>query len=205
MKPVQTKTLGTLAKLTLSTAFVAGLGTYAFAQDATDAGTITDKDTEVHDLTWGVDGSENGEHLENTATVIAKFDLDGDGIAEEVDRDNAVEEVEIATADPDITMSKAAVFATDADGDGQADVDDVIKYVYTITNIGNVTLSGIELTDVHNGNGTLEFVACTPETNATVAAAQVDISEIAPGDVVVCTATYTVVQADIDTLQPMIP
>jgi uncharacterized repeat protein (TIGR01451 family) len=66
-------------------------------------------------------------------------------------------------------------------------VGDVLDYTVTFTNTGNVTLSGVvvtdELLDVALANW-----QCTPAGPASVA----------PGGTVVCTGSYTVTQADLD-------
>ncbi len=64
---------------------------------------------------------------------------------------------------------------------------DVITYTFTVTNPGNVTVTGIDITDPLPGLGA---ITCTP-------AAPFDL---APGASATCTADYTVTQADIDNL-----
>ncbi len=66
-------------------------------------------------------------------------------------------------------------------------VDDVLTYTYKITNTGNVTLSGqFQVTDDKIGDGVTPF-DCGPAD-----------TELAPGEYVTCTATYTIDQADLD-------
>lgn len=60
-------------------------------------------------------------------------------------------------------------------------VGDVVNYVITVTNIGNVTLNNIYVTD----------------NNATIQGSNI-ISSLDPGDFVILNATHTVTQADID-------
>jgi uncharacterized repeat protein (TIGR01451 family) len=88
--------------------------------------------------------------------------------------------VALEQADPAMTMVKTASNDTDLA------VGDVITYSYLVTNTGNVSLSAISVSDVHNGTGTLG--AITPASVATLAV----------GDSVTFTADYTVTQADID-------
>ena len=68
-------------------------------------------------------------------------------------------------------------------------VGDTVNYTYVITNTGNITLENANITDAHNGSGTLS--AITP-ANAT----------IAPLASQTFTATYIVVQADVDAQAP---
>ena len=50
---------------------------------------------------------------------------------------------------PQLTIVKSANTA------GPAAVNDVITYTYTVTNSGNLTISGVNIADVHNGYGTV--------------------------------------------------
>src|SRR5439155_19296764 len=60
---------------------------------------------------------------------------------------------------------------------------DTIHYTFTITNTGNVTLTGVELTD-----------ALVGFSNATCGG----VTTLAPGASTTCTADYTLTQADVD-------
>ena len=62
---------------------------------------------------------------------------------------------------------------------------DKLDYTYTITNTGNVSLTDFSVTD--NKIAAPNIVTC-PTTPTT----------LAPGETIVCTATYTIVQADVD-------
>ena len=67
----------------------------------------------------------------------------------------------------------------------------MINYTYLVTNTGNVTISGVDVNETaFNGTG-------TPVPNPTT----VGSTTLAPGGTVTFTASYTVTQADIDTLQ----
>ncbi|NDY95026.1 DUF7507 domain-containing protein, partial [Wenzhouxiangella limi] len=70
-----------------------------------------------------------------------------------------------------------------SDGSPFSAVDDVITYEITATNTGNVTLRGVEISDPQ-----AELVGCTPEQPAT----------LAPEAVLVCQASFTITQAEID-------
>lgn len=91
----------------------------------------------------------------------------------------ADESVTIIDAAPNSTLIKSASQVTNAEE------GDVITYSYLFTNTGNVTLTGVSISDVHSGQGTLS--AITP--------ASVDLD---PGDNQTFTATYTITQNDID-------
>jgi hypothetical protein len=90
------------------------------------------------------------------------------------------------TRTPALSMAKSYVFLTDANSNNIADVGDVIRYSYTVNNTGNVTISGVSVSDTHNGEGPLGAIA--PSSVAT----------LNPGSNTVFQADYTVVQGDID-------
>lgn len=80
-----------------------------------------------------------------------------------------------ADQDPSITLDKVALNgAFDTAGD-------VISYEYIVENTGNVTISNLSVTD-----NLIAVVACP-------------VSSLAPGVSTMCTASYTVTQADVDT------
>jgi uncharacterized repeat protein (TIGR01451 family) len=64
------------------------------------------------------------------------------------------------------------------------EIGDVIHYTITATNSGNVTLHGVEVIDPNVGD-----LLCTPDNPA---------ADLAPGDSIVCTATHTITQDDLD-------
>ena len=93
------------------------------------------------------------------------------------------------TRSPSLSINKFWAFANpgdDADGDGLADVGDIITYYYDVTNNGNMTVANVSVNDTHNGYGTLG-----PITPASVA-------NLAPSVTTQFTSTYTAVQGDID-------
>ncbi|WP_426323585.1 DUF7507 domain-containing protein [Microbacterium sp. E-13] len=69
-------------------------------------------------------------------------------------------------------------------------VGDTITYTFTTTNVGNTTLTEVEISEnVFTGTGTPPVIGdCNPADPAT----------LAPGEVMSCTATYVVTQADVD-------
>lgn len=88
-------------------------------------------------------------------------------------------------ATPSLTIDKTA------DTAGPLTVGQVINYTYLVTNTGNVTISGVDVNETaFNGTG-------TPVPNPTT----VGSTTLVPGGTVTFTASYTVTQADIDTLQ----
>lgn len=87
---------------------------------------------------------------------------------------------------PSLTIAKTANTA------GPLTVGQVVTYSYLVTNTGNVTLTGVGVTETAF-NGTGGTAAVVPTGGATT---------LAPGANTTWTATYTVTQADIDGLQP---
>ncbi len=86
----------------------------------------------------------------------------------------------------------------------------IITYTYTIANNGNQPISNITLNDTHNGTGSppvpdvdtavLTDVAPVGDSNNVVTGSN-SWDLLAAGDILTVTATYTVTQQDIDTLQ----
>ncbi|MGN7798282.1 DUF7507 domain-containing protein [Leifsonia sp. 22587] len=84
-----------------------------------------------------------------------------------------------AAQSPALTVVKSV----DATGDAPGTIT---GYTFVVTNTGNTTLTGIAVTDTEfTGTGTSPQVACP-------------VTTLAPGDQVVCTATYTLTQEDAD-------
>ncbi|SKC36589.1 conserved repeat domain-containing protein/fimbrial isopeptide formation D2 domain-containing protein [Okibacterium fritillariae] len=85
---------------------------------------------------------------------------------------------------PAITVVKTADIAAQED----YVVGQVVTYSFLVTNTGNVSLTDITVNEGEfSGAGELSEVTCPAEPAA-----------LAPGEQITCTATYTVVQADVD-------
>ena len=85
---------------------------------------------------------------------------------------------------------------------------DVITYTYKVTNDGNVTIHNITLADVHNAAGAAPVPGSETLTDSPPLGNSTDVtandglwSDLAPGDTITFTATYTVKQSDVDNLQ----
>jgi cytochrome c oxidase assembly protein Cox11 len=111
----------------------------------------------------------------------------------------------------DVPLSTTATFtiAKAADDTTERAVGDVVTYTYTITNTGNVPITGVTVADVHNGSGpnpipgteTLLTDNLTGGDSTTGVANDGTWATLGPKDVITFTATYTVTQNDVDTLQ----
>ena len=144
---------------------VTGTATYALTQADVDAG-----------------------HVDNTATawgtppnVKDPQDPTGPGTPQEpvTDEDDAIV---IVPADPAISLVKTSKLL------GDAVAGDEVEFTFVSTNTGNVTLSGVTITDPLPGLSDLTFDWST----ATAAGV------LAPGESVTATAVYTLTQADVD-------
>ncbi|NYE96133.1 putative repeat protein (TIGR01451 family) [Psychromicrobium silvestre] len=93
------------------------------------------------------------------------------------------------TTDTPLVANPAMTFSKTADASAvssPAAVGDVVTYNFTVTNTGNVTLTGVVINDGLVGLSPLTYT--WPGTAGT----------LLPGEVVTATATYAVTQADID-------
>lgn len=69
----------------------------------------------------------------------------------------------------------------------EVEVGDTVAYTFTVENDGNVTVSGVEVEETaFSGSGELSELECDPAAPAT----------LAPGETLMCTATYKVQRAD---------
>ena len=109
--------------------------------------------------------------VENTATACG-YDAQDDEACDTGTND------EPTPQNPMISLEKSGTFGAGADG--YANVGELISYTFEVTNTGNVTLTGITVTD-------------PKVSNITCPAASIPV-----GQSIICTGTYAVTQADID-------
>ncbi len=197
-----------LARLTLSktasTAFVNAAGeklTYTFT--VRNTGNVTLHDVAVDETGFTGSGTtpvvacpadvlSPGQQLVCTAEyTVTQADMNRGGIT------NTARATGLDTADADVRSADSTVkvtanaapaisIAKSADVASYDAVGDDIEFRFVVANIGNVSLSGIEIAEVaFSGTGALGAIDC-PET------------KLAPTESFTCTAPYEVTQADID-------
>ena len=115
----------------------------------------------------------NGGSVSNTAT----------GDSDQTPPEEATEVVPMPQV-PALALVKKGTLDTTVVAPGtRADAGDKVNYTLTATNIGNVTLTGVAIADPKLGT-----LACTPAQPVT----------LAPGAHLVCTGSYTLTQADVN-------
>jgi uncharacterized repeat protein (TIGR01451 family) len=88
---------------------------------------------------------------------------------------------------PALSLVKSASISADVNNDGKAGVGDKVTFSFSVKNTGDVTLTGLSISD--------QLVApAGPALSITC-----PVTNLAPGATVVCTSSaYTVTQADVD-------
>lgn len=99
------------------------------------------------------------------------------------------EELPPVTDDATITANQfpALELVKSAAPDSVSAVGEEITYTYEITNVGNITVTGISLTDDRIADADID---CGTGDNT--------VASVAPSETVTCTATYLATQADLD-------
>ena len=177
------------------TTYTATTGPILVSGDSDGDGVLDTDEVWIYTAAYDISQAnlDDGNDLINTAT------FDADQISPV--SDTATTSLNVS---PALTVTKSASDTTDVT------VGQVITYTYTITNTGNQTISAIKLSDAHDGSGpapapdpdTAMLTDNAPtgdSTNPTTSDGEWDA--LAPGDVLTVTATYTVTQTDVDTLQ----
>lgn len=112
----------------------------------------------------------------------------------------ADESVATIASAPEMTIVKTADITTNAIA------GDIITYTYVVTNIGNVTIDDITITDIHSGTGIAPLPGneILDPNNINIsglssdAAVDGSIDSLAPGDAAIFMATYEVTPEDVE-------
>ena len=172
--------------------------TITYSYVATNGGEVTLTGVTVTDVHGGIGGSFSGvscpatslavgDSMTCTATyVLVQADADAGSVSNTATADS--NETGPVSSSLTVSLSPNAALALVKSSDATPDpaVGETITYSYVATNGGEVTLTGVTVTDVHGGiGGSFSGVSC-PATS------------IAVGDSMTCTATYVLVQADVN-------
>ena len=141
--------------------------------------------------------------IDNTVTVTGSSPTGSNDVIATAD-----ETVDVVDALNELTIIKTAILNDETLADGFAEEGETITYTFDVTNSGNVTLTNVIVNDTTNAtNGpvipTDEIIfidggaATSDSTDATIDGSW---DALAPGDTIRFSATYTVTQTDVDTL-----
>jgi len=140
--------------------------------------------------------------IDNTVTVTGSSPTGTDDV---IASDS--ETVDVVDAINQLTIVKTATLNDEINADGLAEAGETITYTFDVTNSGNVTITNVTIDDTTNAtNGPVVpgsevvFNDVAPLSDSTDATVNGSWDSIAPGDTVRFSATYTVTQTDVDTL-----
>ncbi len=151
------------------------------------------------------------------AYPLTQVDLDGNG-GGDGDIDNTATASTSTSSGPlseskslavPITILPRLSISKLANTGGPVNAGNVITYTFTVANTGNVTISNVQVTDIHNGNGvppvpaseTLFIDGGTAGDSTDTISNDANWSVLRPSDTIRFQGSYAVIQADIDNLQ----
>jgi hypothetical protein len=172
-------------------------GPSLYSGDANANGQFDPGETWFYTATYTVPQTD----IDNGATLVATANFLVGGVLNQTASTSAS-----ITQNRSLSVTKTASVVK-APGNVGADAErgDTINYAYAVINNGNVTLTNVDLNDVHQGQGTWnDPVHVSLQDNGTAGdspdtSANATIwGTLAPGDAVNFAASYTVTQQDID-------
>ncbi len=171
-------------------------GTYNSSDGTWFIPTLAGGASETLTLEGIVNAGEQGNTITNTTTAADNI------VNDETNTTGDVLTASVEVANPLLSVTKVA----DQTVNVPAGID--VTYTYAVTNVGNVPLSNINLSDIHNGAGAPPvpanpvLVTDTVPTGDSVDTPGDNIWDtLAPNDVVEFQGVYQVQQADVDNLQ----
>ena len=125
-------------------------------------------------------------NVANSATVTAQPPTPADPNAPTPPSVGGGDEVNVPVPDAPALQLEKLASGTDGNAVSELVAGETIDYYFVVTNTGNVTMSGIDIDEqAFTGTGAMSAINCPSDP-------------IAPGDAVICSATYAVTQADVD-------
>jgi|GEM_PF-1493678 len=171
--------------------------TYTLTQEDIDAGELVNSTLVTGTPPSGPSG--NVTDISDTATdangdeIPDASDVDTDGMGAPGDDPS----VTLLPATPSIELVKTFVLDREASGeDGRVDAGDQVTYTFEVTNTGNVTLRGVELTEIaFSGTGHYEL----PNDALFVSSSEGStVGTLLPGETATYTLIYTLTPEDLD-------
>ncbi len=207
--PVPPTSSLTLAKTTTSSGYGAAGQTIPYSYLVTNTGATTLTNIAVTDnknsvsCPSGTLAKGASETCTGTYTVT-QADVDGGSVTNAATVAGTTPSGTIVSSSPSVvtvlanSATSSMTMTKSSTTPSFAAAGDLIDYQYTVTNTGTTTLSDIAVTDAASNPNDVNLIPVPAPTPVTV---NCPSTTLAPGSNEVCTSTYTVTQADVDSGQ----